>query len=138
MNGSAGGDSARDPPCSRSAWPRSPPAWLAGQEAAIGRLLATPKAMLATARAEVRALVRAEQARQEAARRAMVAAAPPSARWASPTGGGDRAGLVRLLGAGPPRLRRRRAVAAADLRPAVDAVRPAGYTGATRPGPARS
>ena len=87
---------------------------LAGQEAAIGRLLAGRKAMLATARAEVRALVRAEQARQEAARRAMVAAAAarakalgfaawptrprptpppprpsggPSARWASPTGG---------------------------------------------------
>jgi cell wall-associated NlpC family hydrolase len=53
---------------------------LAGQEAAIGRLLATRKTMLATARAEVRALVRAEQARQEAARRAMVAAAAARAR----------------------------------------------------------
>ena len=53
---------------------------LAGQEAAIGQLLATRKAMLATARAEVRALVRAEQARQEAARRAMVAAAAARAR----------------------------------------------------------
>jgi peptidoglycan DL-endopeptidase CwlO len=53
---------------------------LAGQEAAIGRLLATRKAMLATARAEVRALVRAEQARQEAARRAMVAAAAARAK----------------------------------------------------------
>jgi cell wall-associated NlpC family hydrolase len=36
--------------------------------------------MLATARAEVRALVRAEQARQEAARRAMVAAAAARAK----------------------------------------------------------
>ena len=53
---------------------------LAGQEAAIGRLLATRKAMLATARAEVRSLVRAEQARQEAARRAMVAAAAARAK----------------------------------------------------------
>jgi cell wall-associated NlpC family hydrolase len=53
---------------------------LAGQEAAIGRLLATRKTMLATARAEVRALVRAEQARQEAARRAMVAAAAAAAK----------------------------------------------------------
>jgi cell wall-associated NlpC family hydrolase len=53
---------------------------LAGQEAAIGRLLATRKAMLATARAEVRALVRAEQARQEAARRAIVSVAAARAR----------------------------------------------------------
>jgi cell wall-associated NlpC family hydrolase len=53
---------------------------LAGQEEAIGRLLATRKAMLATARAEVRALVRAEQQRQEAARRAMVAAAAARAK----------------------------------------------------------
>jgi cell wall-associated NlpC family hydrolase len=53
---------------------------LTGQEAAIGRLLATRKTMLATARAEVRALVRAEQDRQEAARRAMVAAAAARAR----------------------------------------------------------
>jgi peptidoglycan DL-endopeptidase CwlO len=52
----------------------------AGQEAAIGRLLATRKAMLATARAEVRAQVRAELARQEAARRTMVAAAAARAR----------------------------------------------------------
>ena len=36
---------------------------LAGQEAAIGRLLATRKAMLATARAEVRALVRVDPMR---------------------------------------------------------------------------
>src|SRR5215213_7888295 len=43
---------------------------LAGHEAAIARLLAERKAMLATARAQLRA----EQARQEAARRAMVAA----------------------------------------------------------------
>jgi cell wall-associated NlpC family hydrolase len=48
---------------------------LAGQEAAIGRLLAGRTAMLATARAEVKALVLAEEARKEAARRAMVAAA---------------------------------------------------------------
>jgi cell wall-associated NlpC family hydrolase len=53
---------------------------LASQEAAIGELLATRKAMLATARAEVRAQVRAEQARQEAARRAMVTAAAAKAR----------------------------------------------------------
>ena len=53
---------------------------LAAQEAAIGELLTTRKAMLATARAEVRAQVRAEQARQEAARRAMVAAAAVKAR----------------------------------------------------------
>jgi peptidoglycan DL-endopeptidase CwlO len=53
---------------------------LAGQEAAIGRLLADRTAMLATARAEVRAQIRAEQARQEAARRAMVAAASARAR----------------------------------------------------------
>jgi peptidoglycan DL-endopeptidase CwlO len=53
---------------------------LADAEAAIGELLVTRGAMLATARAEVRALVRAEQARQEAARRAMVAAAAAKAR----------------------------------------------------------
>jgi cell wall-associated NlpC family hydrolase len=53
---------------------------LAAQEAAIGELLATRKAMLATARAEVRAQVRAEQRRQEAARRTMVAAAAAKAR----------------------------------------------------------
>jgi peptidoglycan DL-endopeptidase CwlO len=53
---------------------------LASQEAAIGELLATRKAMLATARAEVRAQVRAEQARQEAARRTLVAAAASKAR----------------------------------------------------------
>jgi peptidoglycan DL-endopeptidase CwlO len=53
---------------------------LAGQEAAIGQLLATRKAMLATARAEVRSQVRAEQARQEAARRTMVAAAAAKAQ----------------------------------------------------------
>jgi cell wall-associated NlpC family hydrolase len=53
---------------------------LASQEAAIGELLTTRKAMLATARAEVRAQVRAEQARQEAARRTLVAAAASKAR----------------------------------------------------------
>jgi peptidoglycan DL-endopeptidase CwlO len=53
---------------------------LAGHEAAIGRLLTERKAMLATARAEVRAQIRAEQARREAARRAMVAAAAAKAR----------------------------------------------------------
>jgi cell wall-associated NlpC family hydrolase len=53
---------------------------LAGQEAAIGRLLAARKQLLASARAEVRAQVRAEQARQEAARRALVAAAAARAR----------------------------------------------------------
>jgi cell wall-associated NlpC family hydrolase len=53
---------------------------LASQEAAIGRLLTERKAMLATAKAEVRAQVRAEQARREAARRAIVAAAAAKAR----------------------------------------------------------
>jgi cell wall-associated NlpC family hydrolase len=53
---------------------------VAGQEAAIGRLLDARRTMLASARAEVRALLRAEQARQEAARRAMVAAAAARAR----------------------------------------------------------
>jgi septal ring factor EnvC (AmiA/AmiB activator) len=52
----------------------------AGQEEDIGRLLAARQAMLATARAEVRAQVRAEQARQEAARLAMVAQAAARAR----------------------------------------------------------
>jgi peptidoglycan DL-endopeptidase CwlO len=53
---------------------------LADQEAAIGRLLAARRSMLATARAEVRAQLRAEQARQAAARRALVAAATARAR----------------------------------------------------------
>ena len=53
---------------------------LASQETAIGQLLSARKAMLATARAEVRAQVRAEQARREAARRTMVAAAAAKAR----------------------------------------------------------
>ena len=53
---------------------------LTDQEGAIGRLLATRRTMLATARAEVRAQVRAEQARQAAARRALVAAAAARAR----------------------------------------------------------
>jgi peptidoglycan DL-endopeptidase CwlO len=53
---------------------------LDAQEAAIGRLLAARRTMLATARAEVRAQLRAEQARQAAARRALVAAASARAR----------------------------------------------------------
>jgi peptidoglycan DL-endopeptidase CwlO len=53
---------------------------LAGQEAAIGELLATRQAMLATARAEVRVQIQAELRRQEAGRRAMVAAAMLKAR----------------------------------------------------------
>jgi cell wall-associated NlpC family hydrolase len=53
---------------------------LAGQEAAIGRLLADRTAMLATARSEVQAQLRAEQARQGAARRAPVAAASARAQ----------------------------------------------------------
>jgi cell wall-associated NlpC family hydrolase len=53
---------------------------LADQEAAIGRLLATRKAMHATARAEVRYQLRLELERQESARRAMVAAAAARAR----------------------------------------------------------
>jgi cell wall-associated NlpC family hydrolase len=188
---------------------------LAAQEAAIGRLLATRKAMLATARAEVRAQVRAEELRQEAARRAMVAAAaakaralgfaalgdapPPSRtaaaavraalgqvgrpyRWgATGPASFDCSGLVRFAyahaGLSLPRTSRQqwsagRHVEVADLRPGdlvfwahdpadpatihhvgiylgqglmvhaphtgalvrVDAVRPGGYAGATRPG----
>jgi peptidoglycan DL-endopeptidase CwlO len=53
---------------------------LAAHEAAIGRLLAARRTMLAAATAEVRAQVRAEQARQEAARRALVADAAARAR----------------------------------------------------------
>jgi cell wall-associated NlpC family hydrolase len=189
---------------------------LAGHQAAIGGLLATRKAMLATARAEVRALVRAEQRRQEAARRAMVAAAaarartlgfadladvpPPNRtaaaavrtalaqvgkpyRWgATGPASFDCSGLVRFAyadaGLTLPRTSRGqwsagRHVEVTDLRPGdlvfwahdpanpatihhvaihvgqglmvhaphtgalvrVDAIRPAGYTGATRPGP---
>jgi cell wall-associated NlpC family hydrolase len=52
----------------------------ASQEEDIAHLLATRKAMLATARAEVRAQIRAEQAREEAARLAMVADAAARAR----------------------------------------------------------
>jgi peptidoglycan DL-endopeptidase CwlO len=192
---------------------------LAGQEAAIGRLLAERKAMLATARAEVRALVRTEQLRQEAARRAMVAAAAARSRalgfasladapapsrmaaaavrtalgqvgkpyrWgATGPASFDCSGLVRFAyadaGLSLPRTSRQqwsagRHVPVADLRPGdlvfwahdparpatihhvgmyvgqglmvhaphtgalvrVDAVRPSGYTGATRPGPARA
>jgi peptidoglycan DL-endopeptidase CwlO len=53
---------------------------LADQVTAIVERLDRRRAMLATARAEVRALVRAEQARREAARRALVAAAARRAR----------------------------------------------------------
>jgi cell wall-associated NlpC family hydrolase len=53
---------------------------LANQAAAIGERLDRRRAVLATARAEVRALVRAERARREAARRALVAAAALRAR----------------------------------------------------------
>jgi peptidoglycan DL-endopeptidase CwlO len=53
---------------------------LAGQAAAIGERLDRRRAMLATARAEVRALVQAEWARREAVRRALVAAAALRAR----------------------------------------------------------
>jgi peptidoglycan DL-endopeptidase CwlO len=137
---------------------------LARQAVAIRRLLATRRAMLATVRAEVRAQVRAAQARREAARRAMVASAAARARalgfadladapapnriaaaavrtalgqvgkpyrW-----GATRPGLVRLLGAGPLRLRRRRAVAAPDLTPAVVGrpARPGGRPAPRRPG----
>jgi cell wall-associated NlpC family hydrolase len=189
---------------------------LAGQRAAIGELLATRTAMLATARAEVRVLVRAEQRRQEAARRAMVAAAaarartlgfaaladvpPPNGtaaaavraalgeigkpyRWgATGPGSFDCSGLVGFAyaeaGLALPRTSRQqwsagRHVEVADLRPGdlvfwahdagdpatihhvgiyvgqglmvhaphtgalvrVDALRPAGFAGATRPGP---
>jgi hypothetical protein len=74
---------------------------LTGQEAAIGRLLADRKAMLATARAEVRAQIRAEQARQEYVGQGLMVHAPHTGA------------LVR-----------------------VDALRPSGYAGATRPGKA--
>jgi peptidoglycan DL-endopeptidase CwlO len=188
---------------------------LARQEAAIRRLLATRRAMLATARAEVRAQVRAAQARREAARRAMVASAAARARalgfadladapapnrvaaaavrtalgqvgkpyrWgATGPASFDCSGLVRFAyadaGLSLPRTSRQqwsagRHVRVADLRPGdlvfwahdpadpatihhvgmyvgqglmvhaphtgalvrVDAVRPGGYTGATRPG----
>jgi peptidoglycan DL-endopeptidase CwlO len=188
---------------------------LAGQEAAIRRLLAERKAKLATARAEVRALLRAEQRRREAARRALVAAAAAKARalgfadladapapnrvaaaavrtalgqvgkpyrWgATGPASFDCSGLVRFAyadaGLSLPRTSRQqwsagRHVRVADLRPGdlvfwahdpadpatihhvgmyvgqglmvhaphtgalvrVDAVRPGGYTGATRPG----
>ena len=53
---------------------------LAGQVAAIGERLDRRRAVLATARAEVRALVQAESARREAVRRALVAAAALRAR----------------------------------------------------------
>jgi cell wall-associated NlpC family hydrolase len=53
---------------------------LAGQAAAIGERLERRRAVLATARAEVRALVQAEWARREAVRRALVAAAALRAR----------------------------------------------------------
>src|SRR6266545_1334958 len=53
---------------------------LAGQAAAIGERLDRRRAVLATARAEVRALVQAEWARREAVRRALVAAAALRAR----------------------------------------------------------
>src|SRR5215218_5885572 len=177
--------------------------------------LTARKAMLATARAEVRAQVRAEQARQEAARRAMVASAAARARalgfadladapapnrvaaaavrtalgqvgkpyrWgATGPASFDCSGLVRFAyadaGLSLPRTSRQqwsagRHVRVADLRPGdlvfwahgpadpatihhvgmyvgqglmvhaphtgalvrVDAVRPGGYTGATRPG----
>jgi cell wall-associated NlpC family hydrolase len=53
---------------------------LDGQAAAIGERLDRRRAMLATARAEVRAQVQAEWARREAVRRALVAAAALRAR----------------------------------------------------------
>jgi cell wall-associated NlpC family hydrolase len=53
---------------------------LDGQAAAIGERLDRRRAVLATARAEVRALVQAEWARREAVRRALVAAAALRAR----------------------------------------------------------
>ena len=53
---------------------------LAGQAAAIGERLDRRRAVLATARAEVHALVHAEWARREAVRRALVAAAALRAR----------------------------------------------------------
>jgi peptidoglycan DL-endopeptidase CwlO len=53
---------------------------LADQATAIGERLERRRAVLATARAEVRALVQAERARREAVRRALVAAAALRAR----------------------------------------------------------
>jgi cell wall-associated NlpC family hydrolase len=93
---------------------------LAGHEAAIGGLLATRKAMLATARAEVRAIVRAEQQRQEAARRAMVAAAAARARAL---------GFAALADAPPPTR-----TAAAAVRTALAQVGKPYRWGATGPG----
>ena len=72
---------------------------LAEQEAAIGRLLAGRTAMLATARTEVQALVRAEAARKEADRRAMVAAAAARARTLGFANLADRPAPSRMAGA---------------------------------------
>jgi peptidoglycan DL-endopeptidase CwlO len=166
---------------------------LARQAAAIGERLDRRRAVLATARAEVHALVRAERARQEAARRALVAAAAVRValdqvgkpyRWgASGPESFDCSGLVRWAyahaGLALPRTSRQqwwagRPVDVGGLRPGdlvfwatnpadpatihhvaiyvgqalmvhaphtgalvrVDPVRPNGYAGATRPGPA--
>jgi cell wall-associated NlpC family hydrolase len=93
---------------------------LAGHETAIGELLAARRAMLATARAEVRALVRAEQERQEAVRRAMVAAAAARARAL---------GFAALADAPPPTR-----TAAAAVRTALGQVGKPYRWGATGPG----
>jgi hypothetical protein len=106
---------------------------------ALRERLATRKAMLATARAEVRSLVRAEQARQEAARRAMVAAAAARAKalgfaalvfWAHDP---DRPATIHHVGMYVGQgLMVHAPHTGALVR--VDAMRPAGYAGATRPG----
>jgi peptidoglycan DL-endopeptidase CwlO len=93
---------------------------LADKERAIGHLLVTRRAMLATARAEVRVLVRAEEARREAARRAMVAAAVAKARALG----------FGVLADAPPPTR----VAAAAVRNALGQVGKPYRWGATGPG----
>jgi peptidoglycan DL-endopeptidase CwlO len=93
---------------------------LAGQVAAIGERLDRRRAMLATARAEVRALVQAEWARREAARRALVAAAALRARGFCLGGFADAPAPSR--------------VAAAAVRAALDQVGRPYRWGATGPG----
>jgi cell wall-associated NlpC family hydrolase len=95
---------------------------LAGQAAAIGERLDRRRAMLATARAEVRALVQAEWARREAVRRALVAAAALRARGF---------GLGAFADAPAPSPA---AAAAAAVRAALDQVGKPYRWGATGPG----
>jgi peptidoglycan DL-endopeptidase CwlO len=93
---------------------------LAGHRAAIGERLAGRRTMLATARAEVRALVRAEQVRQEAARLALLRAAAARSLVL---------GFGRFADAPAPT-----AAAAAAVRAALDQVGKPYRWGATGPG----